>query len=115
MAATFAAMTMTGSIPALLALTFVNGIAWGFWPVLYSVPFNLSGIRPREIAVSLAFIQMMSSAGITLGPLVTGLLQELTGDLRLVLMVISFASLSLCAAGLTMRHGLSSRTASSTE
>lgn len=111
MAVTFAGMTMTGSLPALLVLTFVNGIAWGFWPVLYSVPFNLPGIRPREIAVSLAFIQMMSSAGIALGPLATGLLQEFTGDLRLGLTVISFASLSLCVAGLTMRHGLSSRAA----
>ena len=107
MAATFMAMTLTGSIPVLLALTFVNGIAWGFWPVLYSVPFHLPGIRPREVAVGLAFIQMMSSAGITLGPLATGLLQELTNDLGLSLAIVSFASLSLCMAGLVMRHGLS--------
>ena len=107
MAATFMAMTLTGSIPVLLALTFVNGIAWGFWPVLYSVPFHLPGIRPREVAVGLAFIQMMSSAGITLGPLATGLLQELTGDLGLALAMVSFASLSLCLAGLVMRDGLS--------
>ena len=110
MAITFAGMTLTGSLPALLALTLVNGIAWGFWPVLYSVPFNLPGIRPREIAVSLAFIQMNSSAGIALGPLVVGILQELTGDLRFSLIVVSFASLSLCGAGLMMKHGLSSRT-----
>ena len=110
MAITFAGMTLTGSLPALLALTLVNGIAWGFWPVLYSVPFNLPGIRPREIAVSLAFIQMNSSAGIALGPLAVGILQELTGDLRLSLIVVSFTSLSLCGAGLMMKHGLSSRT-----
>lgn len=111
MAVTFAAMVLTGSLPVLLALTIVNGIAWGFWPVLYSVPFNLPGIRPREIAVSLAFIQMSSSAGIALGPLVAGIIQELTGDLRLSLIVVSFASLSLCGAGLIMKHGLSSRAA----
>ncbi len=111
MAVTFAAMTLTGSLPVLLALTIVNGIAWGFWPVLYSVPFNLPGIRPREIAVSLAFIQMSSSAGIALGPLIAGIIQELTGDLRLSLIVVSFASLSLCGAGLIMKHGLSSRAA----
>ena len=109
MAFTFMAMTLTGSLPILLALTFFNGVAWGFWPVLYSVPFNLPGIRPREVAVGLAFIQMASSAGITLGPLATGLLQQLTGDLRLSLAIVSFASLSLCLAGLVMRHGLSSR------
>ena len=115
MAVTFAAMALTGSLPVLLALTIVNGIAWGFWPVLYSVPFNLPGIRPREIAVSLAFIQMSSSAGIALGPLVAGIIQELTGNLRLSLIVVSFASLSLCGAGLIMKHGLSNRTAAMPE
>ena len=115
MAVTFVGMTLTGSLPVLLALTIVNGIAWGFWPVLYSVPFNLPGIRPREIAVSLAFIQMSSSAGIALGPLVAGIIQELTGDVRLSLIVVSFASLSLCAAGLIMKHGLSSLSAPSPE
>ena len=109
MAATFVAMTLTGSLPALLALTFVNGIAWGFWPVLYSVPFHLPGIRPREVAVGLAVIQMMSSAGIALGPLATGLLQEATGDLGRSLAIVSLASLSLCLAGLVMKHGLSGR------
>ena len=113
--ATFAGMTFTGSLPALLALTFVNGIAFGFWPVLYSTPFHLPGIRPREIAVSLSFIQMSSSAGITVGPLICGALQQATGDLRLSLAVVSFASLSLCVAGLMMRHGLSSRPVSAPE
>ncbi len=107
MAVTFMAMTLTGSLPILLALTFLNGVAWGFWPVLYSVPFHLPSIRPREIAVALAFMQMASSAGITLGPLATGVLQEITGDLRLALAIVSFASLSLCMSGLVMRHGLS--------
>ena len=107
MAVTFMAMTLTGSLPMLLALTFLNGVAWGFWPVLYSVPFHLPGIRPREVAVALAFMQMASSAGITLGPLGTGVMQEITGDLRLSLAIVSFASLSLCGAGLAMRHGFS--------
>ena len=53
---------------------------------------------------------MSSSAGIALGPLVAGIVQELTGDLRLALIVVSFASLSLCGAGIIMKHGLSSRT-----
>ncbi|MCY3691576.1 MAG: hypothetical protein OXH30_06210, partial [Chloroflexi bacterium] len=88
-------MTLTGSLPALLPLTFVNGIAFGFWPVLCSTPFHLPGVHPREIAVSLSFIQMSSSAGITIGPLVCGALQQATGDLRLSLAVVSFTSLSL--------------------
>ena len=107
MAVTFMGMTLTGSLPILLVLTFINGVAWGFWPVLYSVPFHLPRIRPREVAVGLAFVQMMSSLGITLGPLVTGLLQQITDDLQLSLAIVSFTSLSLCMAGLMLRHGLS--------
>ena len=110
-AVTFVGMTLTGSLPLLLVLTFFNGIAFGFWPVLYSAPFHLPGIRPREIAVSLSFIQMSSSAGITIGPLVAGAIQQAGGDVRLSLVVVSFASLSLCVSGLAMRHGLSSRPA----
>lgn len=107
--ATFVAMTLTGSMPLLLILTFVNGAAFGFWPVLYSAPFHLPGIRPREIAVALAFVQMSSSGGIALGPLIAGAVQQLTGDLQLALIVASFAGLALSGAGLFMRHGLSSR------
>ena len=104
---TFVGMTLTGSLPLLLVLTFCNGIAFGFWPVLFSSPFHLPGMRPREIAVSLSFIQMSSSAGIAIGPLIAGALQQATDDLRLSLVVVSFASLTLCAAGLFMRTATS--------
>ncbi len=109
-AVTFVAMTMTGSLSLLLVVSFINGAAFGFWPVLYSTPFHLPGIRPREIAVSLSFIQMSSSAGIAVGPLIAGAIQQLTGDLQLSLVVVSVSGIALSAAGLAMRHGLSSRT-----
>ena len=41
-------------IPLLLVLSFINGIAWGFWPILFTVPFHLPGIRPRELSVAVA-------------------------------------------------------------
>lgn len=110
---TFVGMTLSGSLAVLLVLTFLNGIAFGFWPVLYSTPFHLPGMRPREIAVSLSFVQMSSSAGIALGPLIAGAVQQFTGDLWLSLVAVSFAPLTLCAAGLLMRNGLSSRGAAS--
>ena len=103
MAASFAGMTLTGSITLLMVLTFINGIAWGFWPILYSVPFHLPGIRPRELAMGIAFIMMMSSIGTTLGPLVTGLLQEGTGDLRLSLFIVSFGALSISISGMFLK------------
>ncbi len=107
MAYTFGAMTLTGSVPLLVLLNFLNGIAWGFWPILYTVPFHLQGIRPREVAVAVGFITMMVSLGSTLGPLATGLLQERFGDLRLALLCVSVAPLSLTAAGILLRQGSS--------
>ena len=103
MALTYVAMTVTGNIPVLLVLTILNGIAWGFWPLLFTVPFHLPGIRPRELAVSVAFTMMMTSCGGALGPLVAGFLQEALGDVRQTLIIVSFTSLSVTAAGFLLR------------
>ena len=105
MATTYVGMTFVASVPFLLALAFLNGAAWGFWPILHTVPFQLPGIRPREVAVALAFTAMMISGGIALGPLIAGFLQEALGDLRLTLLIISFTPLSLSIAGILLRVG----------
>ena len=105
MLGSYVGMLLTGSIPALLALNFANGIAWGFFPILITVPFQLPGIRPREVAMALAFTIMATSLGSSLGPLITGFLQEPMGGLKPALFLVSFASLSLSLAGLTLRFG----------
>ena len=105
MPVTYLGMIMTGSIPILIGLTLLNGIAWGFWPILFTVPFHLPGIRPRQVAVAVAFTMMMSSVGTALGPLTAGLLQEALGGLQQTLFVISFTGLSLTAAGIFLRTG----------
>lgn len=104
MTLSFLGMTMTGSIPLLLFLSFLNGVAWGFWPVLGSVPFQLPGIKPREMAVGLAFMTSGTAMGVVLGPMIAGFLQEVT-DLKSALFIVSFASLSLNVAGTFLRVG----------
>ena len=98
-------MVLTGSVPALFVLSFFNGVAWAFFPILVTVPFQLPGIRPRELAVAFAFTMMMTSVGTSLGPLLTGYLQEAFDDLKPALFLISFASVSLILAGSTLRFG----------
>lgn len=107
MVVTYVGMTLTSSVPALFALSFLNGIAWGFWPILFTVSFHLPGIRPREVAIAVSFTMMMSSGGTALGPLVTGFLQEYLGDLKMSLLMVSFAPLSLTTAGTLLRFGIS--------
>ena len=105
MVGTYVGMLLTGSIPALILLTVANGIAWAFFPILITVPFHLPGIRPREVGIALAFLIMITSAGSSLGPLITGYLQEPMGGLKPALFLVSFVSLSLCVAGLMLRFG----------
>ena len=95
-------MVLTGSIPALFVLSFLNGVAWAFFPILVSVPFHLPGIRPRELAVAFTFTMMMTSIGTALGPLLTGFLQEAFDSLKVALFIISFTSISLILAGSTL-------------
>ena len=104
-------MVLTGSVPALFVLSFFNGGAWAFFPILVTIPFHLPGIRPRELAVAFAFTMMMPSVGTSLGPLFTGYLQEGLDDLKMALFLISFTSISLILAGSTLRFRSQRQTA----
>ena len=105
LAGTFIGFTMTDSIPVLVVLALFNGVAWGFWPLVTTVPYMLPGVRPREVAVGVAFMHVMISSGTAVGSLVTGLLQEALGDLRLSLLIVGFAPLSLTIAATLLRPG----------
>ncbi len=98
-------MVLTGSVPALFLLSLLNGVAWSFFPILVTVPFQLPGIRPRELAVAFTFTMMMTSVGTSLGPLFTGFLQEAFDSLKVALFILSFTSISLVLAGTTLRFG----------
>ena len=98
-------MIQTGWVPAIFFFGTLNGIAWAFFPILITVPFTLRGIQSRELAIAFSFTMMFISMGIALGPLITGYLQELTGDLKLALFVMSFVSVTLIVAGATLSFG----------
>ena len=98
-------MVLTGAVPALFVLSFLNGVAWAFFPILVTVPFHLRGIRPRELAVAFTFTMMMTSVGTSLGPLLTGFLQEAFDSLKVALFVVSFTSISLVLAGSRLHFG----------
>ena len=101
---TLIGMTLTGSLPLLLVLALISGMARGFWPVLATVPFQLPDIRPREVAVANTMTSTMTSAGFVLGPLIAGFLQDALGDLKLALIILSFTPLSLTVSALFLRR-----------
>ena len=100
---TYGAMTLVDSYNWLILLALGNGLAWGFFPLLYMVPFHISGIKPREIAVSVATVMTMASIGSAIGPTLTGYLQESLGSLETSLRYISIAPMTLLVAGILLR------------
>lgn len=99
MVLTYIGMTSTGSLPLLFLFNFLNGIAWGFFPILYSVPFVLRNIKTREVAIAISFLTFALSVGSILGSVVAGFLQEVTGNLQMALFILSFTGISLSVAG----------------
>ena len=103
MVVTYLVMIRVDSIPMLLIVSALNGVGWGFWPILSSVPFYIPGIRPREVAVGTSLVMTLGSLGTFLGPLATGILQDRTDDLGLALTIVCFAPLSLAIVGTVLR------------
>ena len=103
MAGSYAGMALTGSLPLLLVLALVNGVSWGFWPVLSTVPYLLPGIRPREAAVASTMTMTATSGGMVLGPLIVGFIDDAVGNLQVTLLAVSMTPLALTVVGLMLR------------
>ena len=95
---TYCCMTLTASYPFLVGLAVVNGIGWGFFPILYMVPFHLKDVRPREIAIAVAVVMSLAHLGSAVGPMLTGYMQESLGSLQLSMRIISFSPITLVIA-----------------
>ena len=102
MAGTYCAMTVTDSYPLLIIVAILNGIGWGFFPILYMVPFHLKGVQPREIAIAVAVVMSMAHLGSSVGPALTGYMQESLGSLQVSLRMISLAPLTLVIAAVLL-------------
>ena len=105
MVGSFVGMILTGSVVMIYVMSIINGVTWTFFPILITVPFNLRGIQPRQLAVAFSFVMMLISTGQALGPLLIGFLEEATGNLLLAMFVASFTPLSLVIAGSTLSFG----------
>ena len=58
------------------------GIVWVATPAIQVLPFEFPGIQPREVAVVGSLVVTFSGLGFAMGPVVTGLIAQLTGSLQ---------------------------------
>lgn len=93
-------LLLTDSFALLVFAGIMVGFSWGFVPIVTTVPYQLPGISPREVAVAASFVGSMFALGGTVGPVVAGALVELTDSTFLSLALMCLFPLSLCAIGL---------------
>ena len=94
----------TDSLPFLLAIATINGLAWGFFPICLTIAFFVRGIPANNISIAHAFMFTCLSLGLALGPIIAGSLQDLLGDLRLVLVISCLPSLGIAVVGFSIRN-----------
>lgn len=97
------AMLLTDSVPLLVLVCLVGGFGWGFVPVMSSIPFELPGIQPREVAVVSSFFWTGGSLGGMIGPATAGWLIEATGEPLLALGSLAVLPLVLSLSGIAVR------------
>ena len=91
------------STPLVILLGVVKGAAMAYFPVLMVMVYQLPGIKPREVAMGLAFMSTSIWVGSALGPLLVGFLEEATGDLQLSLLITAFFPLTLVVSALVLQ------------
>lgn len=88
---------------ALPVLTFAIGfVAWSPFPAFRTIPFELPGLEPSEVAVGQSLMQTSTSLATVLGAPLVGYLAEVFGSMGTALRVLCLFPLTIVAAGLLL-------------
>ena len=99
LASTTVALLWIGNYPIVIMLFLFQSAGWSFFPVAMTIPYELPGIKPRELAVASSILYTALWIGAFTGPVLAGALDEVTGDLRLALMVTSLGPTFMILTG----------------
>ena len=98
--ATTIGLLYSGSFPVLVVISLFHGLSFTFFPVIMTIPFQLRGIRTREIAVAMGFFRSAMMIGAVSGPVLAGIIHEVSDDRRLALTIVGLAGLLLTLGAL---------------
>ena len=84
-------VAITLSEAPVLLMIFITGLGlvWVATPAIQVLPFEFPGAAPRQVAVLTALILTFMGVGFALGPLLVGLLAQITGSIQTGLLVLS--------------------------
>ncbi|MFW6125864.1 MAG: CynX/NimT family MFS transporter [Chloroflexota bacterium] len=94
------AILFSHSFAVLAVLWTVWGLSEVYFPIIWTIPYELRGIKTGEIAVAGAFVVSMFTAGAALGPLIAGYIADAFGSLKLGLAVTCGFPFLLVIAGI---------------
>ena len=100
LAGSYITMLFTGSLLYLFLLGLVNGLAFGFFPLMMASFYNLRGIQPRDLAIVVALVYTIMWGGAAIGPVLAGFLAGEEENLKLGLFVLCMGPFGMSFAGI---------------
>ena len=94
------AIVLTADMLLLALAITALGLVWVAVPAMEMLPFEFEGILPREVAAVSALIAMFAGLGFAAGPMIVGVVAELSGSLLVGLVTMSLFSVVGIFAGM---------------
>ncbi len=82
-------ITLSEAPAALMVFITGLGLVWIATPAIQVLPFEFPGVLPREVAVLTGLILTFMGLGFALGPMLVGVVAQLTGSIQEGLIVLS--------------------------
>ena len=93
-------MLSTDEVLIVSAGCLLQGVGWGFLPLLGSMPYQLPGIQFGELAVATAILRSASAGAALAGPVIAGLIAQQSADPGLALAVLAPVALASALAAI---------------
>ena len=82
-------ITLSEAPPLLMVFITGLGLVWVATPAIQVLPFEFPGIQPREVAVLTGLILTFMGVGFAMGPMLVGVVAQMTGSIQMGLIVLS--------------------------
>ena len=82
-------ITLSEAPPLLMVFITGLGLVWIATPAIQVLPFEFPGVLPREVAVLTGLILTFMGVGFAIGPMLVGVVAQLTGSIQTGLIVLS--------------------------
>ena len=82
-------ITISEAPPMLMVFITGLGLVWVATPAIQVLPFEFPGVLPREVAVLTGLVLTFMGVGFAMGPMLVGIVAELTGSIQTGLIALS--------------------------